>query len=372
MLMVSGMLLGGTTGCSMLSALANPSVAFALNEPAPMPVVTRRAATAAQTADHVERLLLATPTDDDSAWVKELSFTDKQAKAAMRAAKKYEFYASDFFDFSGSDSIRVLPVEAWTTMLGSVRSKERAYPNLLTMIHADLGAGHERVVRAKSQVSSLEGQLRSAKKKAKAAKAKEDKEKYKKAIEGLEEKIEEAKEQRKALTAKFLEQAKAHAAKSSSKVRSRVGQAIVNLRQAVDDAEVANGAAIVRYPLAIPEVHEDIERVVPVIVADILEEQTGKRPNVKRLKPKVDFDGIDVKLELNGLNKKDLGKVKMGDLVNESASRTAKWAGEATSLLGKTSSTADRLAFQADILDAIQDGFKSAGWNAPKPLRIRE
>ena len=70
----------------------------------------------------------------------------------------------------------------------------------------------------------------------------------------------------------------------------------MNLRQAVDDASIADGAAAVRYPLAITSITDSVKEMVPVFVADIVEEQTGKRPSMQGFKPDVKLDGTDVKL----------------------------------------------------------------------------
>ena len=71
--------------------------------------------------------------------------------------------------------------------------------------------------------------------------------------------------------------------KAPASARDAVGPVLVNLRQAVDDASIADGAAAVRYPLALTSLPDSVLEVVPVIVADIVEEQTGKRPIDERL-----------------------------------------------------------------------------------------
>ena len=44
-----------------------------------------------------------------------------------------------------------------------------------------------------------------------------------------------------------------------------------------------------------------VKQMVPVYIADIVEEQTGKRPSMQGLKPDVSLDGTDVKITINGL-----------------------------------------------------------------------
>jgi hypothetical protein len=137
---------------------------------------------------------------------------------------------------------------------------------------------------------------------------------------------------------------------------------LVNLRQAVDDASIADGAAAVRYPLALKSLPDSVLEVVPVIVADIVEEQTGNRPIMNGFKPDVKLDGMDVKLTLNGLSADDLGKLSMGDLTTEAISRTKKWVIHAVTLIGSVASTKDTLSFEQDTLDALLDGFTANGW----------
>ena len=136
----------------------------------------------------------------------------------------------------------------------------------------------------------------------------------------------------------------------------------MNLRQAVDDASIADGAAAVRYPLALKSLPDSVTEVVPVFVADIVEEQTGHRPIMNGFKPDVKLDGMDVKLTLNGLSADDLGKLSLGDLTTETISRTKKRVIHAVTLIAAVSSTKDALSFEQDTLDALLEGFVANGW----------
>lgn len=363
-LMVSGMLLSTGTGCGSLGAMANPKVAFAVSEPAPLPIVVRRATTAKQTADNVDRLLASTPVDEDSAWVKKLAFSPDDARTALDEVRSRDVYASG--------PAKVLASEAWAKLLGTIQSEESARPNMLAMVSADLGQSYGRIIQKKKQIAEMESELEKAEKAADEATTDSEKEAYEKAIEKLEAQIDKAKEQVDPLVSSFLEKAKDNAAKSTPEVRRKLGQAIVNLRQAVDDAQVANGAAVVRYPMAVPGIKTDIQKVIPEIVADIIEEQTGKRPSLRGLQPDVALDGTKVKLKLNGLSDDDLGNIEADELLGQAVTRTSEWVVMALALLGTTSKTAGVLSFQADTLDAIKDGFESAGWNAPEPLVIAD
>ena len=117
-----------------------------------------------------------------------------------------------------------------------------------------------------------------------------------------------------------------------------------------------------RFPLALKSLPDSVLEVVPVIVADIVEEQTGSRPIMSGFKPDVKLDGTDVKLTLNGLGADDLGKLSLGDLTKEAITRTTKWVVHAVTLIAAVSSTKDALSFEEDTLDALLDGFAASGW----------
>lgn len=147
---------------------------------------------------------------------------------------------------------------------------------------------------------------------------------------------------------------------------------LVNLRQAIDDANIANGAAAVRYPLAIPSLPDSTKAMVPVFVADIVEEQTGKRPSLQGFQPGVSLDGGSVKLTLNGLSQDNLGKLSVGQVTGQTLDRTQAWVGRALGLLGTVGATKDTLDFQADLVDAILSGMKASGYAAPAPPVLPE
>jgi uncharacterized coiled-coil protein SlyX len=362
--MMSGLLLATATGCGALGALSNPKIAFALSESAPLPVVVRRATTAKQTAENVDRLLAATPLDEDSEWVKKLAFTPEEATAILDTIKTRAAYTSA--------PLKVLPSEAWAKLLGTIKSEESAQPSMLTMVSVELGKSYGAIVEKQTRLAKLKDELKTEEKAVDDVKSDADKKPHEEAIAKLEAEITKAKDEVDPLVEKFLTNAKANAAKSTDEVRKQLGQAIVNLRQAVDDAKIANGAAVVRYPIALPGIKSDIQAVILDIVADILEEQTGKRPTLQGFKPEIGLDGTKVTLKLNGLSDDDLGKVEVDELLSGSVSRSTDWVGSSLSLLATASATGDRLSFQAETLDAIKDGFVSAGWTAPAPLAIAE
>ncbi|NVL73176.1 hypothetical protein HWN77_26820, partial [Escherichia coli] len=93
-------------------------------------------------------------------------------------------------------------------------------------------------------------------------------------------------------------------------------------------------AAAVRYPMAATSLLDSAKQMASVYVADVIEEKTGKRPSTAGLTPGVTLEGGKVAITLNGLSQADMGKLSMGDLTTEVASRTTKWVGRAMGLLG--------------------------------------
>lgn len=470
------------SGCGLLNAVkagANPKVAWALNEPAPMSVVVRRADAAEKTATEVNRLLAETPADGDASW------TEKTAPSADDAKKVQDDLAQNNPLYAASKA-RVVAAEVWVKELSAIRPAQAAAA-------APAPAPDPAQVQANAAVASAatpapgadEPQTDAAPTKKrgkgkrhhgshalspKAAKVQPDAtatadanapsgvdaaaapgdpsgapaatapatpttgtaaaaaavtaptapassllgavdpalaERYTAIVDrrqeigtmkalaaaegaaleqkGLSAEERQAHEQTKAkadqqadaaeakiapLQKELVAAVKASAKKASPDVRKKLGPAFVNLRQAVDDADIANGAAAVRYPLAATTMVDSVKAMVPVIVADIVEEQTGKRPNMSTLQPGVSMDGMKPKITLNGLDASDLGKISVADLTEQTALRTEKWVEHALGLLGTIGATEETLGFEHDVLDAMIDGFAEGGWTAPAPATI--
>ncbi len=345
------------TGCGALGAMANPKVAWAIQDPAPMSVVVRRADAAEATATQVDRILTATPASPDADWLQKVGPKPEDAAGEVKAIKTEPMYAKS--------QARVVPAEVWARILGDIQSTSGTSPNLLALISSDLADAYAAISAKEADIAGVRAQLE-AEKAARDAKdvSDEDKKAHEKTIDELDEQISKMEDEVDPLRKKFLAAAKEAAQKAQASTRDAVGPVLVNLRQAVDDASIADGAAAVRFPLALKSLPDSVMDVVPVIVADIVEEQTGKRPTMNGFKPDVKLDGLDVKLTLNGLSQDDLGKMSMGDLTTEAISRTKKWVGHALAIIAAVSSTKDRLSFEEDTLDALIDGFTAGGWKA--------
>ena len=62
---------------------------------------------------------------------------------------------------------------------------------------------------------------------------------------------------------------------------------------AVEDAKLSNQAALLGYPRAVPTLKDSVQVVVPDITAEVIEEQTGKAPNMTNFKPDISLGGPD-------------------------------------------------------------------------------
>ena len=464
-----GTLLATSTGCGALAAAANPKVAWAITDPAPMSVVVRRADVAEKTAQQVDRVMTDTPANDDSPWLAKVAPATDDSTKTLADLRQHQLYAAG----GPGAGARIVPAEVWAKSLSEVSPKGKPaaaatvaknppaagstaaaepaepaaksaepgvkngkgknakggktaknggkpgaiatgksgakadkknaknapledkpapapepaapavatvnvatpvaskYPSLLAAIDADLGAAWAEIMEKKKAMGELKTQI-AAEETALDAKDLKDSEKrtHKHTIDGLEKQISKIEKETDKLADAFVPKAKAAAAKAPADVRDRFGAVLVNLRQAVDDAKTANGAAAVRYPMAVTSLLDSAKQMAAVYTADVVEEKTGKRPNTSALQPGVTLEGGKVAITLNGISQADLGKTSMSDVTGEVASRTTKWVGRAMGLLGVVASTSDMLSFENDVLGALIDGFTAGGWKAPAAATI--
>jgi hypothetical protein len=474
------------TGCGALKAAANPKVAWALNDPAPMSVVVRRADVAEKTATNVDRLMTETPANDDSQWLTKVAPDQEDSKAQLTELRKNDLYLQN---------VKIVAAEVWAKNLSSlesskdgakkdaapaakdaVASKDAApaakaaapaaaptadatatpattddtqqpvakpgkkgskkgvkvakatkksgkkgakaaatdptataaaapapaapaqddtkastttttaatvatttsaagakYSSLLAAIDKDLADEWAKVMEKKKAIGDLKGQIATLE----AANDQKgisdaDKTANKSKIDDLDKQCDKLDDEASKLQKDFIPKAKDAAKKTPQDVREKVGPVLVNLQKAVDDANISNGAAAVRYPLAATSLLDSAKTMAKIYVADIVEEKTGKRPNTQTLQPGVTLEDGKVAVTLNGLTASDMGKLSVGEVTSETASRTTAWVKRAMGLLGTISATKEVLSFEDDVLAALLDGFKSAGYAPPQPATIPE
>jgi hypothetical protein len=107
------------TGCGAISAAANPKVAWALNDPAPMSIVVRRADVAEKTAQQVDRVMTDTPANDDSAWLAKVAPQKEEATATLAAVRQHQLYAPG----TAGGGARVVAAEVWAKSLAQIEPK---------------------------------------------------------------------------------------------------------------------------------------------------------------------------------------------------------------------------------------------------------
>jgi hypothetical protein len=350
---VAGGLLLSTTGCGALSAMANPKVAWAITDPAPMSVVVRRADVASATSQEVDRLLTKTPTSADSPWLAQVGPDPKDAAAELKALTQDPIYMKSH--------ARVVAAEVWTRTLPGITNDQGEKPNILAAIDPSLGDSYADIMGKKVEIAGVKA-LIDQEKTALDAKdiTPDDKKEHQATEDKLEKMLSKSEDEVAPLEKKFLDQAKAASAKAPTDVKAKFAPAVANLLQAVDDADIANSAAAVRYPLALRSILDSAKEMAPVFVADVIEEKTGTRPP-GQLNVGVTLDGSHVTLSMTGVSPSVLGSLDVASVTKEAMDREQKWVTHAIGLLPFISSTKETLSFEHDVLADVLDGFASGG-----------
>lgn len=420
------------TGCGALKAAANPKSAWALGDPAPMAVVVRRADAAEGTGKEVDRLLTTTAASPEAGWVKATALTDEEQKKHGDALANHSLYVKSQARIVAAELwVRALPerksdgakpegkpdTKAAAEADGSKSAaptktakadkpgkkkgrKSAAAPtaiaqadkpsvgtatltgadvptvragSLLAAIDAALAEQYAGVMAKKKELGEMKAQIAAEEAAADEKGVSEgDKKAHKEKAAQLEKTADAAEAEADKRAKEFVPAAKAAAQKASTDAADKYGATLIALKQAVADANLANSAAAMKYPLALPTLKDSAMQMVGVYVADVIEEKTGTRPDLASLQPGVTLENGDVKVTLNGLTPAQMGKLDIGALTKEVASRTTKWVKHAVLLMGTISASAAILGFEDDVLGALVDGFAAAGWKAPPPPQLKE
>lgn len=348
-LVISGSSLAGLTGCGAVGAITNPSGAWAIGEATPMSVIVRRAEVANATADQVDRLIADAPIDEASA--EALKLTQADAKTLMEQAGTEPVY-------EGQQPVRVVPAEAWLKRFSAACAEDASAPSLIAMLGDDVADQYTDVASQGRKLAVVKGKKAKVEKKADADGVSDaDAAKYEAQIAKLDAQIEKLEAAFDPKVEKLIASIKASSAKVKGDDKAKMSAIVVNLQEAVDDARNANTAALMRYPLAMPSMTDDVQQAAKRFAADVIEEQTGHRPTLNGLSPDIKMDGTDVKLTLNGIPEDKLGDIALDDLVAETTIRTQDYVGSVLALTAYVAESEDRLAFQADLLEAWADGL---------------
>jgi hypothetical protein len=355
----------GASGCGVMKSMTNPSAAWALSESTPMSVIVRRAEVARGVADQVDRLMSATPVDEATA--KALSLENAEAQKLLQATAGEPIYAAS------PAPIRVVPAEAWLSMLGRACGEQGEDKTLVSMLGEEVGGKYGKLAAQAKEIATHKALIKELEqKKHEDGTSDADKAGIDKKIAELEQKIEAVEKEHDPAVEALVGAVRAAAQKASADDRARMSPIVVNLREAVDDARAANGAAVVRYPLALPSLKDDIQIAAKRFAADYIEEKTGHRPDMNGLAPSVALEGTDVKLTINNVPADKLGEIAVDELVEETVARTQRYAGRALTLIGYVDETEERLGLQAKILEAWAEGLGATVASAKGAVHISD
>ena len=360
------------SGCAAMLSVGNPAAAVRVAEGARLGVVVRRAEAAIATATEVDRLLIITPVGGDAQWPDKLKINKAKAQEMLTAVSKTSVYTGQEAD--------VMEVEVWARLLPELKADEGKNPSLLAQVspaladdYADVIAKYKAYVAEREKVTAAEKKLEREEAKL-GEQDKELSEADKAAREAEIEKLDKAADEAETVfddaKSAFIDKAKAAAAQVDPTVRDETGPVLALLREAVSDADKANGAAMAGYPIAATGLVGDTQTQTTIFLADVIEEESGKRPTMKGIQPSVEFDGLTPKIGINGLTSEHLGKLSVGDVTSKTISRTTDWVGKASTLMVWAPSTSTALSYQADVLEAILDAYEDAGWTRPDEIDV--
>lgn len=343
---LGALLLAGGTGCGAF----NLKAAWAISETTPMQAVVRRADVARATANNVDRLMGATTVDDDSKWVAKLALKKADVEPMLKdIANDPEYTPAP----GKAAKLRIVQAEAWALSLSQLCSKEKKSPSLFATVspdvhsqYAEVSGQAKAVAKIKSDIANEEAAMDD--KERAAEKADHEKKKAE-----LQAQLEKTENEFKPKVESFLKKLSEDGAKASPEAKKQMAAAVAGLRRAVEDAKMANAAALIGYPKAMPGLKDEVKTIVKRIAADSIEEKIGTRPNLDKLAPEVKLTG-GVSVTVAGLDPSDIGRLKPDDLVKDIAERSKNYVVHVVTLLGYIKETADILTIQSDVLDAAQ------------------
>jgi hypothetical protein len=355
----------GLGGCGVLKAIVNPSAAWSIGESTPMAVVVRRAEVARGIVDQVDRLVGETPIDEAAA--KALTLTAADAQKRLEAAAAEPVYAG------GAEPMRVVPAEAWLSTFAGACAADGSASTLIGLLGADVAKQYAEVASRGKKIAELGAQIVALEEKSGAEGTTDaQREENDRAIAELKAQIDELETTYGPAADALLEAVRTAASQAPADAKTTMSPVVFNLREAVEDARNANSAAVLRYPMAIPSLTDDLPATVKRYAADVVEDQTGHRPDMNGLSPAVSLKGTDVEITLNGIPAEKLGAIEPGALVEETTERTTHYVERTVTLLGYLDQTETRLAFQADLLDAWSSGLAAEPDSTPGVVDITD
>jgi hypothetical protein len=340
-------LLATSTGCGIISGLTNPKAAWALQEPAPMSLILRRADVARATANHIDRLMVSTAMDKDSKWVAKLALK----KAEVEATLKDMGSDPDYGAVPKGGKLRVVQAEAWAKALAELCPHESKFPGMFHAVSPEVGKSWGEVAGQSKTIAKLKADKENEQKviddKDTSASDKEAHEKKKKEIE---EQIDKSEQDYKPKVDALLGKLKDEVAKAPPETKKQLQSALVNFKRAIDDARVANSVALLRYPMAMPQMPQELKTQAKRIVADVVEDKTGHRPVLDKFEPDIKLEGGAPKFTLNGLPPEAIAGIKPADLLEEVTKRAKDYVTRVLTLVAYINETQEMLDLQSDVI----------------------
>jgi hypothetical protein len=348
-----GLLLAGGSGCGVMTALTNPKAAWALSEPAPMTVILRRGDAARATADNVDRLMNGTPVDATSRWIPKLVVK----KADVEASLKDIGSDPDYVVPPGA-KLRVVQAEGWARVLSGVCPHEAKYTSLFASVGPDVESAYGDVSADAELIASLKGSKEDEQSDIDdKATSDEDREAHRKKKQEIEELIVKTQTEYRAKLDAFIAKLKEGAAKAPPEAKKQMPVALVALKHAVDDAKLANSVAILRYPLALPAMPQELKVHAKRVLADSVQAKTGHRPNLDNADPKVTFEDGEVKFTLAGMPPEALGGLKPEALLDDVVGKTEDYVDRVLTFTSYVSDTQELLDLESEVIKAGMEGF---------------
>ena len=339
------------SGCSLLAAAGNPGAFWAVNDPASLQVVVRRADTALITAAEVNRLLTATPAGKDTPWVASVSPDPTEAAADIKALQNDPDYSLT--------KARVVAAEVWIRTLPNVGAASGEHPSLLAAVDQGLADSFTAIGLKQREVASLKAQVETETQASSAdGVSPADKKTHEDQAKTLEKQADAADAALTPLRKTFLGQVMDACAKLPTEDKARYAPAVASLLQALDDADMANSAAALKYPLVIKGLPDALKKIVPNIAMEVVEEQTGVRPNLANLKVGITMSGGTPSVTLDGLG--DVGALQPAEVIKRTATRSMAWFTHTLTLLATIATTKDRINFERETLTQMQAAFAPA------------
>lgn len=347
-------LLSASAGCGVFSAIGNPKAAFALQEPAPMAVILRRADAARATATNVDRLMSSTGVDKESKWVPKLALKKADVEPMLKELGRDPDYV-----VPPNAKIRVIMAEAWAKVLSGLCPRETKFPSLFHAVSPDVAAAYADIAGQAKTLAKLKAD-KDAEEKAMDEKGVSDADKaaHEKKKREIEEQITKTEEAYKPKIEAFLTKLKGEVGKAPPEVKQQLSLAMVGFKRAVEDAKLANSVAMLRYPLAMPGMPQELKTQAKRIVADVVEDKTGHRPTLEKFDPDIKLDG-GVKLTLNGLPPEALPGLKPDAILEDVTKRAKDYAARVLTLTAYVAETQDLLDLESNVIKNVMEGLET-------------